>query len=124
MRKKTIHATPLKAALLDEAILSISVVDGVLIEPEVTVDAAEVVPFGVAGHSVSFVISCTESSESAPLESSRIFLTSIKSAIFCPIILVMCPTASDYSRIILEKFSTHYSSNYAGIIGAGLLTIL
>ena len=103
-------------------VLSISVVDGVLIEPEVMVDAAEVVLFGVARYSVSFVISCTESSESAPLESSRIFPTSTKSAIFCPIILVMCPTASDYSRIILAKFSTHYSSNYAGIIGAGLVS--
>ena len=43
-----------------------------LIEPEVTV-AAEVVLFGVTGDSVSFVISCTESSEEKqfPFDSSE-----------------------------------------------------
>ena len=60
-----------------------------------TVDAAEVVLFSVAGHSVSFVISCTESSESAPLESSRIFPTSTKSG---------GHFLSDYSRNVPNSF--------------------
>ena len=116
--------TPLEAALLDEGGV-LSVVDGMPIDPVMTVDAVEEMLFSDAGNSVSLVISlsCTEFSESAPLESSRIswirptsicrpFLT------FCQIILVTCPTASNYSRIILANFST-YSPNYAGIIGTG-----
>ena len=69
-RQERRQLTPFDIALLEEA-GALSVVNGVPVEPEVTVGAVEIMLVNDAGNSISLVVSlsCTELAESPPLES-------------------------------------------------------
>ena len=102
----------------------VSVVNGMLVE--VLIEAIKVLLFDITRQSVSCIISidiilCDWNHQKLYhfiyLSHQEYLQTGWP---FSLIILVLCLTASDYSRIIPAKLSTHYSLNYTGIIGTGL----